>query len=213
MVRLQWRFVAVGLLCAVFSANAPAAEGGILEEMFSSNGFTIEQDRFRGDFETSDSWRGKLCDGSYKFKGLLAGRVAKLKMDLTEEGTVDVSAELDQISGNVSGNYRSDATLCVPLSKTLKAEVDWFTAEAKVWLIPEGEEGAFRLKVRIQKTALGQIHFPSGLVPNWLEQLLTRLVDKGLNVVWKTQLGDWIGDKVGEYLKEKFPGGGKLSVE
>lgn len=213
MGSMRWRFGAVALLCAFLAFPAPAAEPSILEEIFASNGFTIDRDRFRGDWESADSWSGTLCDGSYSFRGDLAGRVGKLDLDLTPEGTVSVRAELDQIAGMVSGRYRSEASLCVPLSKSLRAEVDWFTADATVWVIPEGEEGAFRLKVRIQRTSLGRISFPSGWVPGWLEDLLSRLVDRGLNLVWKTSLGDWIGDKVAEYLKEKFPDGHRLSVE
>ena len=159
--------------------------------------------RLEGEWHDRRQWKGYLCNGYYEYRTRLKGDVTKVDLELNEKGSVDIHGELVNLHGGATGSYRSDTTLCVPLSGWTGVGIDSAVIEANATF--KGTGSSLKdMDIRILKTQLGTIHLGKG-VPAWFEQFLTRQVNRTLAVVWRSQLGGWLSQKISDFIKKKIP--------
>ncbi len=203
------RFFFFSLFIFSFSGSAQSAIIP-LNPFFYQDDFVISEDKISGDWKGQETWAGTVCDGGYTYTVAGRGDVEKMDMVMADEGHLDVQGEIRNISAAISGSYRSGLTLCKRLSSVLDADADKLVVNARVWL--EDSNGELYVKLRVLDSHIGRVYF-SRYFPNWFEEFLTDILNRSMNYIWTTSLGDWIGDKVGESLAASFPDGARVSVQ
>ncbi|MCB0405740.1 MAG: hypothetical protein KDD51_13240 [Bdellovibrionales bacterium] len=197
-------------LCVLWVSVTPVAHASAVTNLFFADDFTIDQDTFRGTWKNAQTWRGTLCNGSYSYDINLNGKISKLDFTMAEDGSLDAYGDLSQIFGRIGGKYRSSYSLCTTLGSALSAEVERFEVRAKVNFVEKAE--GLEIKLKIYETKIHRVYF-SKYLPAWFEKFLSGILDKALNYVWGTSLGDLINKKISEQLKGQFPDGITVSLD
>lgn len=169
------------------------AEAGLREELKT----------LKGEWTDKGEWTGYLCNGRFYYLFKMSGQVAKLELNLTETGTVDVYVELKDVRTYAEGKYRSDASLCIPTAGWLGARSDWARVKAEVSFPDDGKD-LKNIIIVVKSTELGHLHLGK-YVPASFESYVTRQANKGLAQVWKNQLGKYLNKFISEMVRKKFP--------
>ena len=199
-------YIVTALVYAGLAYSAPLSPSPLAMELdWDAMGpeMQAETKRVEGEWKERKEWKGYLCNGYYEYTTRVRGDVTKVEFELNEKGTVDVHGEMLNIHAGADGTYKSDTTLCIPLSGWTGIGLDSAQLEAVATFKGEGTS-LKDMDLRITKTALGTIHIGKA-VPAWFERFLTRQVNRTLAYVWRTKLGDWLSTKITEFIKKKIP--------
>jgi hypothetical protein len=162
--------------------------------------FEWTDQKFDGKWKEKQTWKGRLCTGSYQYTTFLKIGVKRVDFDL-KEGYGVVTADVENIYARAEGNYRSSATFCVPAGGWLGASIPWGRLKTEVHFDESGELKNARLK--IVSTQVGRIEM-GRYVPAWFEDFFTGVVNRALVVVWNSKLGSWLSEKVTEQARKKL---------
>ncbi len=169
----------------------------------AEQGLREELKTLKGEWTDKAEWAGYLCNGRYFYLFRMSGQVAKLDLNLTETGTVDVSVELKDVRTYGEGKYRSAKTACITTSGWLGARSDWARVKAEVSFPDDGKD-LKNINIVVKKTELGHLHL-GNWVPSSFEEYLTQQANRGLSEVWKRQLGVYLNKWISEMVRKKFP--------
>jgi len=169
-----------------------------------SDDFVIQKDVFKGDWDSTETWDGLLCDGKYDAKAVMQGRIADTNLKLNPDQTLTATAELVNIVAGISGTYVSELSVCVPLGFGHNISVDRIDIGALVTFTDKGQNVAPDLHVKVQSTVLGKVTYAEWH-PVWFEDFLTENLNIGLKKVWSSSLGDRISNYISEQIAKKIP--------
>jgi len=155
----------------------------------------------RAAWEEKQTWEGFFCEGSYHFKAQIGANLDKVKVELKDEGHLQVTANITGITALVDGAYRSKATLCLPQGGWLGVGSEWAELVTELHF---GEEGLNDLSVKIVSTRLGTLNLGK-FVPAWFENFTAGMMNRAMSVVWNSRIGNWINAKITQEVRKKIP--------
>jgi len=176
-----------------------AAENLTLEENFLEGNKKIEGSWFGGKNFTPNGCSRGFYSARAKFSAVLQ----KIKIDLTEENTVNIAAILSQGYVRVDGDYLGDLSGCWNASGWIGAGIDSIDIRARV--LVKTLEDSPKVDVEVYHVNFGHLRLGS-YCPEWLEIWLTDSLNKATVYIWKTKLGDWLNRHATDYfnsLKDK----------
>ena len=197
-------FPAVLLCTSLFSPSA--AQAGNLKGLpwdEAEGALREELKTLKGSWSDEANWQGYLCNGRYYYLFTIEGQVAKLELNLTDKGTVEIDTEIRQVYTYANGGYKSPSTLCVPTNGWLGAGSDWAKVKAEV-SFPEDSKDLKNITIVVKHTELGQLHLGKYVPASW-ETYITRQANNGLAKVWATILGKKLNAWITEMVRRKFP--------
>lgn len=156
-----------------------------------------------GKWSDERTWNARLCEGRYRYEAAANAVLTKVEFNLNEDGSLDAKARLVDIATNGSGRFRSWSTACVTLGGGFHARSAWAEVNVRVFF-DESDEGFTKIRLRILRTELATIDF-SDWLPNWVERLMTRALNRVLGWVWGSRLGAWLSEKIGGKVVELIP--------
>ncbi len=194
-----------GLTAALIFTAASAFAGDLRDLPWDEAevGMREELKTLKGKWSDEAKWEGYLCNGRYYYLFTVEGQVAKLDLNLTDKGTVEIEAELKTINTYAEGSLRSSSTLCVPTRGWLGAGSEWAKVKAEV-SFPEDSKDLKNITVIVKSTELGRLHLGK-FVPVSFEDYITRQLNRGLSKVWATHLGKHLNKWISEMVRKKFP--------
>lgn len=197
--------ILVVLVTLMSMASQPSFAGHLdsFRELFLKNEFVLEEDSFRGSFRDAEYWRGNLCNSYWKYRVSLWGGVDDISFDMNDDGSVNVEGRLEDIHGHVKGQYRGWASACLATELPIGVSAAWARLKGRVWF-HETDGGEIKVTVKILSTRIGKLEF-YGYFPDWIENLATKAVNKGMEKIWKSELGDWLNEKASKYIQENIP--------
>jgi hypothetical protein len=158
--------------------------------------FLEENKVLEGEWTGGKNFTPKACArGFYSFRVKAKGTLDKVKMDLTGDNEMDVYGKVSDAYGRVSGEYLGDYSACQNVAGWLGIGIDSIEVKTKVHVTDESD----KIKLKVYQLKLGRLRLGKH-VPDWFENLATRSVNKALIYVWKTQLGDWLSARLGDYI-------------
>jgi hypothetical protein len=166
--------------------------------------FTVKKQVFEGRWADQQRWDGTFCDGVSYYDGRLKGKVEKVNFENTTANKLDVYADISQLSGSILGEYLSEYSLCLPLRGSYGLTVDRFELFADVTFVERNERELPDIKVKVRETRFTGIHLIQG-VPRFIEEAITNWVNRAVKMVWSSDFGDWLSQKITEEIKTKFP--------
>lgn len=156
-----------------------------------------------GNWSDSGTWNARLCEGRFNYTAAVNAVLTKVNFELQEDGSLIAKARLVDITSNGNGNFRSWSTACVTVGGHFQTSSPWAEVDVQIHF-DESDEGYTKIRLRVLRTALGQVHI-SDWVPGFAERLFTKSLNKTLGWVWGSSLGAWISDKIGAKVVEMIP--------
>ena len=158
--------------------------------------FLNENKRIEGKWFGGRNFTPSLCSrGFYLGRAEFTSRLDEIKMDLSGDNQLDISAFLSDAYGRVEGDYLGDYSGCVNASGWLGAGIESIALKAKVTM----REDSPNVDVKVYYAKLGRLRL-GRYCPEWLERFLTDSLNKALVNIWETRLGDWLNDYVTDYF-------------
>lgn len=201
-----WRNGLLAVLLGTILFSSVSAQAGDLRRLpwdEAEGSLREELKTLKGSWSDEANWQGYLCNGRYYYLFTIEGQVAKLELNLTDKGTVEIDTEIRQVYTYAKGGYKSAKTLCVPTNGWLGAGSDWAKVKAEV-SFPEDSKDLKNITIVVKSTELGQLHLGK-YVPTSFETYLTRQANRGLAKVWATVLGKKLNTWITEMVRRKFP--------
>ncbi len=193
------------LFWASLSFSAPLTSSWVTPQGVDawSDDFVFDHESFAGDWISRQNWKGTFCNGDAGYRGRIGGHIEKIRFKL-EDKYIEATADMKDIWGNLSGSYRSGYSACARLSGQIGADADWAHLRLHVYMNPSETETQLS-RIEIKESVLGRIRFGLWL-PSYLEEYATKLVNRGLEKVWSSWIGDWISQKISEKFKKRKHG-------
>ncbi|MBY0370611.1 hypothetical protein K2X33_07995 [bacterium] len=160
-----------------------------------------EHKQLRQTWNESQTWPGYFCQGSYSYAVNVGTDLDNVKVDLKDEGYLQITANIKNLFAGVQGAYRSKATLCLPQGGWLGVGSSWGEMVTQVHF---GEEGLEGLTIKIVSTKIGELKL-GRYVPKWFEDFTGGLVNRALSAVWNSRLGEWLNAKITDEVRKKIP--------
>ena len=156
-----------------------------------------------GDFQERKDWKSWACDAHYWYLVQAEGNLTDIKLNLSEDGYLDVFADIRDAYFRADGLYKSGRTLRQEVGGWLGAGTPRIQNWARVYF---GEDITKDLKVQILKTQLDTLDLGS-FVPSDVAMFVTGLCNRTLDSVWGSWLGEQLSAAITEQLKKKMPDG------
>lgn len=166
--------------------------------------FTVQKQVFEGKWADQQKWDGTFCDGMSYYDGRIKGKVEKVNFENTTADKLDVYADITNLGGSILGEYLSDYTLCIPLRGSYNLTVDRFELFADVEFVEKTGRELPDIKVKVRETRFTGIHLIQG-APRFIEDAITRWVNRAVKMVWTSDFGDWLNQKITEEIRKKYP--------
>jgi len=147
-------------------------------------------------------WEGYFCQGVYEYRILLKTQISRIEIDLEEDGSVSLEAELGEPYIGFQGNYQGAYSLCLPLGAWSGIRAENATIKARIYFF-EQADGRVEVKVDVKSLQLGQL-MTNALAPS-IEKNLTDTLNQGLEEVWSSQLGEWANTWISDILNQNIP--------
>jgi len=168
-----------------------------------ANDFKQETRQLKGSWKGGETWKGRLCNGFYDYSVDAGAVLETIDFELNDNGTISVFADLKDLYAGLYGDYRSAASGCLTLRKSMAIGSD--RAQIFVEATFDGENQDLNsLKVRVISTKLGTLHLGKKVAP-WFEHFLGYALNRGLSMIWASKVGEWISDKISDIIKKKIP--------
>ncbi len=203
------RFAIALFVLAIGVQSFAATKKVVLPQAFwdgAEKEFSFENEHIHGQWSERQTWSAWICDGSYNYRLLFDADLANMDLELTDEGYMIASAELNAIYAKASGGYKSKATLCIPTSGWLGVGIKWAKFKTQIHF---GEDSDFKdVRLKIISTELGQLEMGK-YVPQWFEDFFTGVANRTLTLVWNSRLGDWLSAKISKVVAKNLPERGR----
>jgi hypothetical protein len=121
-----------------------------------------------------------------------------------EDGSVYIKAELERPFVALQGKYQGAYSLCFPIGNAAQLEAENAVLEARVYFGGgDLEAGQLDLKVVVISVQFGTL-LNESFSPEF-EEVLTQMLNQGLNQLWASHLGDWFSETISFFLNQNFP--------
>lgn len=196
-------FIAVlGTLWA--SEPAQAFNPAVVNWSDTTDEVLVKDQVFDGTWAKAEGWDGVLCNGHYRVGARAKGRIEKADFDLRPDGTLAVYANLITLRAWLSGEYRSELSLCATVGLQHLLTANRAEAWAQARFIEKGENQVPDVRVRVLETRLYGLEV-ADFLPDFLNEEINTFANDMLRQVWAGHLGRWINEKVARAIKEKLP--------
>jgi len=189
-----------GLLLALSGPVFGAPSSRVLSEL--QNRFLEDHRVFQKLVEGKARWNSTFCQGIYDYRLLLQTQIKDVNIELQDDGSVVLEAELWEPYIGFQGNYQGAYSLCIPVGawSGIKAETAFIRAHVVFF---EKEEGRVNVNVNVEEVHLGLL-VTNALSPSF-EKSLTETLNQGLKEVWSSELGDWANEMISDLLNQNIP--------
>jgi hypothetical protein len=161
-----------------------------------------EHPLLQGEWQDSRSWSGYWCQKEWSYDIKAQAYLSSLDLNVNDDDSMTVTADLSQISADADGTYRSNLTLCATADESVPVSDDGAHLVARVTFQGDGDFSS--LQVQVQSAQLQELHLASW-VPDYIDSLVTDLTNRALQDIWTTQLGQWIDSYITQYLHNHLP--------
>ena len=198
---MKFSSVVLSLLLIVFatkpSFSAPIESFLDLDTELMASDFVRKNQVVKGGWTVGNDWKGMVCPGSYRFRFLAQGILEKVNFEPKSDTLMEVSGRIGAGKAAVDGKYKSEFSFCNTLHGGLGISADSIDVRSLV----EMDDNSGRMILTVQEIKFGTLHIGNAL-PAWFEEVITRELNRGLAVLWKTRLGDWLHERINDYLNK-----------
>lgn len=192
----------VGLKLFVFSLLSISVFGQSVDSQSLEGSFLDENKQIAGSWWGGKNFTPKMCSsGFYIGRAKFSAVVDRIKMDLSDDNVMNISAVLRQGYAKVEGEYLGDLSACIATSGWLGVGTDSIDVRALAKMSEESSD----ITVKVYHLKFGRLSL-GRYCPEFLEKFLTDSLNKAFVYIWETRLGDWINEYLTDYfnsLKEK----------
>lgn len=187
----------VGLQANAFQVNKVVNWGNIQEAMF------LENQTFQGNWQERNDWKSTFCSSAFYTYNLgLKAILDDVKLGLQEDGAVNAFVRIGDIFGSAKGSLKNGGTFCQELKANVGVGIEWAEVKANISF---GETGTLdEMAIQVTSTRLGKLELGK-YFPNWFEDMLTGVANRGLAYIWKSRIGGWLNKKITEVAKKHIP--------
>lgn len=168
--------------------------------------FLKEHRVFEKIIEQRAEWESPFCQGqgTYQYQLRLKTQIQELDIQVEEDGSISIKAVLERPSFALRGSYQGAYSFCYPVGNGTEMEADKVALETRVYF-GEGdlEAGQLDLKVEVISLEFGTLRTKT--FSSEYDEVLTRLLNQGLDNLWKSHLGEWFNQTISFFLNQNFP--------
>ncbi len=156
-----------------------------------------EMRRFDGNWSAENHWRKFGCNGAYHVNVDGGTTLNDIKFEVQENGSAKITAFLTDGVANVRGDYRGASTFCQAVAVGFVVRAYDIVFESDIY--QAGTEEKPEIKVVVRKTRFGRIVLGKH-VPDWVNQLVTTWVNRGLSAIWESSIGTKLNNLISKNL-------------
>jgi hypothetical protein len=164
--------------------------------------FALQGQLLQGQATRTVTWKETFCEGQQITIVNVKGKMLQPTLDVQEDGSMKVYAQLTQIVLPIEHSYRSEIFLCEALGARYTPTADWADLHASVTFKDNGNQPP-SVTVKVIDSQVGRIHFGTGLGDEF-EYYLTTLVNTELKKVWASSLGTKITEFLGQEIQHQI---------
>lgn len=177
--------------------------GKALDTQLMEGDFLGENKKIEGSWWGGKNFTPKACShlGFYLGRAHLSAVVDQIRMDLSGDNEMNISATLRQGYGRIEGEYLGDLSACLAVSGWLGVGTESIDVKAKVKMSEENSN----VTVKVYHLKFGRLNL-GRYCPEFLTNFLTDSLNKAFVYIWETQVGDWVNKYLTDYfnsLKDK----------
>jgi hypothetical protein len=156
----------------------------------------------QGEWQDSRTWSGYWCQKEWSYDIKVQASLDALDLNVNDDDSMTVTADLSQITADANGSWRSNATLCLTAGGDVPISDNGAHMVARITFQGDGDFNS--LQVQMQSTVLQELNL-GAWVPDYIDNLLTKLTNRALSAIWSSNLGTWIDNYITQYLHNQLP--------